>query len=193
MKKFCLTGNIGSGKSTVAKEFEKLGIPVFYADIESKICYCDFNIKKIIKDNFGDDIYIQGNILNKEKLANIVFNDKSKLDLLNSIIHPEIHKRFDNWLVKQSSPYIIYENAIVFEHNQQNNFDGIIMVYCPKEIRIERVMKRDSITREQVESRIKNQFQDELKKSKSDYVIYNSGDDNILVQVGNLHKMILEL
>lgn len=168
-----LTGGIGSGKSTIAEFFKEFGIPVYIADDQAKKLMQSSEILESIKNVFGNDIF-ENEILNRAKLADIVFNDSNELSKLNEIIHPAVKKDFEKWIVsnKQHS-YVIYEAAILFESGRYKDCDIIITVIAPEEIRIQRVIKRDKATREQVLSRIKMQWKDEERILKSDFIINN--------------------
>lgn len=168
-----LTGGIGSGKTTIAKYFESKGIPVYIADNEAKkIMETETVIGKII-DAFGSDSIESGKV-NRSKLAALVFNNPEKLKILNSIIHPEVKKHFTNWVKLQKKyPFVIKETAILFESGSYKECDKIIMVTAPEEIRINRVMERDKISKEEVEARMANQWKEEQKIPLSDFVIPN--------------------
>lgn len=168
-----LTGGIGSGKSTIAKYIESLGVPVYIADTEAKkIMDSEMIIGKII-DVFGVDI-IENNKISKAKLSKLVFSNPKKLEQLNKIIHPEVYSHFSEWVKKhQNFPLVIKEAAILFESGSYKDCDKIILVTAPKQIRIERVMQRDGISQEAVEARMNNQWDDERKKALSDFVIVN--------------------
>ena len=133
-----LTGGIGSGKSTIAKFFKELGYPVYIADDEAKKIMQSKSVIKKIKDIFGDAIF-DNDILNRTKLASIVFNDKVQLSKLNGIIHPAVKEDFKNWVDERNKyDYVIYEAAILFESGSYKNCDIIITVSVPEKIRIER-------------------------------------------------------
>lgn len=186
-----LTGGIGSGKTTVAKLFLNLGIPVFFADEEAKwLMQNSISLKAKIINAFGEESYLN-NSLNRTYLANIVFNDKIKLNDLNQIVHPEVKIHFKAWLLKQKSDYIIYENAILFESNSASDFDLIICVIDELKSRIDRVVKRDHTTRQQVIKRIENQMDDVEKIKKSDFVIKNDSEINLKTAVLKIHNEIL--
>ena len=169
-----LTGGIGSGKTTIANYFAEMGVPVYIADDGAKkVMQSDYIIKEI-KRIFGEELF-EKNILNRSKLATIVFNNADKLTQLNAIVHPAVKKDFDLWLSKyENYPYVIYEAAILFESGRYKDCDIIITVTAPEETRIERVLKRDNTTRENVLSRIKMQWNDEKRISRSDFIINNS-------------------
>jgi dephospho-CoA kinase len=186
-----LTGGIGSGKTTVAQFFKLLGIPVYVADKEAKAL---MNRSKVIKRQlialFGDKAYVN-NILNREYLAECIFNNKVLLDKMNAIVHPKVASHFKHWLNKQDAPYIIKEAAIIFENNLESSYDYIITVVADEEQRIQRVIQRDSSNREKVKSIIKNQWSDEEKMKRSDFVIFNNDLEKVEEQVSKIHKTIL--
>ncbi|NQW36255.1 MAG: dephospho-CoA kinase [Flavobacteriales bacterium] len=188
-----LTGGIGSGKTTVAKLFESLGIPVFYADDEAKkLMQTSEILKSKISATFGDKAYLN-NTLNRAYLADLVFTDKANLNRLNALVHPEVKRHFINWVSQQSTPYVIYENAILFETNSASQFDFIITVTANIETRIDRIINRDNVARQMVLDRINNQWKDEDKIKLSDAVIVNENTVNLNIVVKNLHKKILSL
>lgn len=168
-----LTGGIGSGKSSIAKHIESLGVPIYIADIEAKkILETEAVISKVVA-LFGEEI-LDGTKIDKKKIANLVFNDPEKLKKYNNIIHPEVFLHFQNWVKQHKNfPLVVKEAAILFESGSYQDCDKIILVTAPKEIRIQRVMKRDAVSKEAVEQRMANQWDDEKKKSLSDYVIEN--------------------
>lgn len=186
-----LTGGIGSGKSTVANYFKEHDIPVYIADEEAKMITNTKEVLSKIVVEFGDEILVN-NLLNRKKIAEIVFKEKDKLDKLNAIIHPEVKKHFKNWLnSKIDYPYVIKESAILFESNTYSDCDLIILVTAPIEIRIERTMKRDNCNREFVIERMNNQISEEEKAKKSDYVINNITLKETFIQLDNLLKKLI--
>lgn len=183
MKIVGLTGNIGSGKSTVAKVFSELGIPVFYADEESKqILEKNESLQIELKSVFGDKIFTD-NKPDRKKIAELVFNDSSKLRQLNEMIHPLVQKRFEDWCLLQKSDLVIKEAAILIESGSYKNADEIILVTCPEEIRIDRVMKRDRVSKDEVVARIKNQMSEDQKVKLSDFIINNDGKQPLIPQI----------
>jgi dephospho-CoA kinase len=168
-----ITGGIGSGKSTIANMFSMNGISVYISDNASReILELKETIDEIVSF-FGTDI-LENEKINRNKLANIVFNDKDSLNKLNSIIHPKVSAHFKNWLLtKRNELFIIKEVAILFELGLDKECDKVITVIAPIEDRIERSIKRDSCSREDVLKRIENQLDDAIKISKSDFVINN--------------------
>lgn len=193
MLKIGLTGGIGSGKSTVAKIFEVLGVPVYYADAASKRLYhTDVELMQNLKQQFGDDIYLN-NELNRAKLAALVFNDPEKLDLLNRLVHPPTIRDAERWMKQQTAPYIIKEAALLFESGSVRGLDFVIGVEAPMHLRIKRVMERDGATREAVLARIDRQLDEGIKMKLCDYRIQNNEQEPVLPQVLLLHETFLKL
>ena len=185
-----LTGGIGSGKTTIANHFTAAGIPVYIADDEARKIMQSAEIIKEIKDLFGNVIFENG-ILNREKLAQIVFSNPEKLKLLNSIIHPAVKKHFDNWVLDhKKNSFVIYEAAILFESGSYKNCDKIITVTAPFETRIQRVIQRDKTTREQVLKRMNAQWNDDQRIAKSDFVIENQTPEITKLEVGKILKIL---
>lgn len=193
MKKIGITGGIGSGKTTVARVFEQLGIPVYHADYWAKeIMNTDPLVKQRLKEIFGNAIYNSEDKADRKRIAEIVFSDKNKLIELNSVIHPAVWLHGENWLKQhEDKPYILKEAAILFESGGNKVVDKVIMVSAPEEIRIERVMKRDNVTREEVEARMANQWNDEKKIALSDFVIVNNDKQLVIPQVLDIHKQLI--
>jgi dephospho-CoA kinase len=191
--KIGLTGGIGSGKTTVAKIFELLGVPVYYADDASKSLYAtNKDLMTDLKKHFGEDIYIDEQ-LNRSKLAAIVFNDAAKLDLLNSLVHPLTIKDAEEWMQQQTTPYIIKEAALLFEAGSASVLDYIIGVSTPQPLRIKRVIERDGVGREEVLSRMQRQMDEESKMLLCDFVIKNDEQEMVIPQVLALHERFLEM
>jgi dephospho-CoA kinase len=187
-----LTGGIGSGKTTVAKQFLEIGIPVYIADEEAKHLMRRSKIikRKLIK-LFGKEAYV-GEELNKPFLANIIFNDKNYLQKMNAIVHPKVARHFEKWVLKQEAPYVIKEVAILFENGGHNTCDFVITVTAPIETRIKRLLKRDNTSYEKIEAIMKNQWTDEEKVKQSHFVIENIELENTKKQVVKIHKEILK-
>lgn len=174
MKIVGLTGGIGSGKTTVARMFEDLGIAVYYADNEAKrLMNTSPEIKKELIEEFGEETF-KNEALNRAYLAELVFNDKEKLKKINEIVHPKVDKHFKNWVNDQQGEFVIQENAILFENNKQDSFDYIITVTAPIDVKIQRVIERDHVTKNQVLARMNNQLADEFKTINSHFVIQNT-------------------
>jgi len=190
MLKIGLTGGVGSGKTTVSKIFASLGVPVFYADdIAKKIMNEDTILKQEIINLFGEEAYTES--LNRKHIADIVFNDAFKLEQLNALIHPRTIEAANKWMQQQTKPYVIKEAALMFEAGASTNLDYIIGVYAPQYLRINRVMKRDMFTKDQVLERINNQIDETIKMKLCDFVIVNDEQQAVLPQVINLHKKFL--
>ena len=193
MLKIGLTGGIGSGKSTVARIFEILDVPVYYADEASKRLYhTDEKLMADLKKHFGEDVYTNDQ-LNRSKLAEIVFNNPEKLSLLNSLVHPPTIKDAGDWMLQQKAPYVIKEAALLFESGSVAGLDYVIGVKAPMAIRTKRVMDRDGVTREQVLSRMDRQLDEEIKMRLCDFIINNNEQELILPQVLELHSKFLEM
>ncbi len=189
-KIICLTGGIGSGKTTISNYFATFGVPIYIADDEAKKLTNNPQIITRIQEVFGSEIFVN-HILDRKKLATIVFEDKSKLEQLNKIIHPAVQKHFEIWLQKYSeSKFIIKESAILFESGAYKKCDITITVVVSMEERIKRIIIRDKCTREEVLKRIQNQWTDEQKIEKSDYVIQNSNLEIAKSQANNILKIL---
>lgn len=186
MIKIGITGGIGSGKTVVASLLHVLKIPVYIADEESKILTDESPvIRQKLIELFGENIY-SSNLLNRKRLASYIFEKPDYLKAVNAIIHPEVNMHFLNWVAHQYGDICGIESAILFESGFDRIVDYTIMVYSPVELRIERVCRRNGMTREEVEHRINNQLSDEIKKQQSDYVIFNDGSRAIIPQLENI-------
>jgi len=192
MLKVGLTGNIGSGKTLVASIFQKLGIPVFNADIEARQLYETKEVKMMIREAFGDTFFNpQGDLLRK-KLAEIVFDDTSELQKLNDIIHPLVRIKYQEWNSNNvNQPYSIYEAAILFEGGYYKAMDKVICVTAPEELRIKRVMARDAVPESEVRQRMINQWPEVEKVKLADFVIINDGQSMLIPQVLEVHERLL--
>jgi len=193
VKRIGLTGNIGSGKSTVAEIFGILGIPVYHADLESGKLFENPDIKDHIHNIFGPGVFTLNGVVDRKSLAGIVFADSEKLKTLNSILHPQVKEEFRNWINRQvGSRYIILEAAIIFESGFRDEFDCIIHVSCPRDIAIERVIKRDHADRSEIIKRLNFQMDDDKKAALSDFVIHNDGTEMLIPQVLKIHQTLLD-
>lgn len=190
MKKIGITGNIGSGKSYVCKIFEKLGIPVFYSDDETKKLYLIPSVKELIVNRFGQEVYFDDGTLNKKLLSYHLFKNEEAMKFIESVLYPALNQHFDQWCGQQTSPYVLYESAILFEKNYEKFFDKIIFVSAPEDIRLQRVMLRDDCSEENVRSRMRLQLSENHKISKADYVIYNDGTKPVEPQVLDINKQL---
>lgn len=193
MIKVGLTGGIGSGKTTVAKIFELLQVPVYYADAASKRLYhTDQYLMARMKEHFGEDIYTNEQ-LNRQKLAAIVFNNPQKLELLNRLVHPPTIRDAELWMQQQNAPYIIKEAALLFESGSVSGLDYVIGVSTPKHLRLKRVMERDKISREEVLGRMNRQIEENIKMRLCDFIIENNEQTLVIPQVLRLHEKFLQL
>ena len=196
MLKIGITGGIGSGKTTVSKIFEVLGIPVYYADERAKVLMnTDEDIKHKIKELFGSKSYDATGNLNRKYLASIVFNSKDKLQQLNDIVHPEVKRDFERWLKQHEGKedYVMKEAALLFETGGDKELDYTILVFAPEKLRIDRVIKRDNVDEESVLARMRNQLDEDKKFDLADLVILNDNEHLLIPQVLQLHRIFKEL
>lgn len=188
-----LTGGIGSGKSTIARIFEILGIPVYYADTAAKrIMHSDPALRKQIISAFGAEAY-SGDQLNRQYLAQEVFNDDKKLAKLNSLVHPATIRDAEEWMTKQATAYAIKEAALIFESGSEKHLNYVIGVSAPLELRIKRTLLRDKISRAEVLRRIQQQMNEDEKMSRCNFIVYNNEIQPVLPQVILLHEKLLAL
>jgi dephospho-CoA kinase len=189
--KLGITGGIGSGKTSVCRVFNVLGIPVFSADQEAReIMDHDGEIIDGICSITGKNLYIDG-CLDRAKLAKIIFNDKALLEKVNSLVHPAVFDRFTRWAFEQTAPYVIMEAAILFESGASKFVNKVATVIAPVEQRILRVIHRNKLSQEQVMERMRSQMDDEIRIKLSDYIIYNSENDMIIPAILTIHDDIL--
>ncbi len=193
MLKIGITGNIGSGKTTISKIFEVLGIPVFYADDEAKkVMVNDEILIGAIKQTFGQESYFEDGSLNRKHISNIVFKSETELAKLNAIVHPAVFRAFDNWVPKfKNVPYVLKEAALLFESDSYKMCDKTIMVTAPLEMRIQRVMQRDGLSEAEVRGRDAKQFTEEKKLELADYAIKNDNSELVIPQVLALHELFI--
>ncbi len=191
MKHYAITGNIGSGKSTVCSVFEIMGIPIYYSDARAKgLMSNNQELINSLKSLLGDDVYNDKNQLDRAKMASIIFKDRDILEKVNAIVHPAVRKDYLKWRAEQNAPYTIQESALTFEIEAEKYVDGVLLVYAPEELLIERSMKRGNVSREQVIDRLSKQMDQELKKEKANYVINNSLGVSLIKQVILLHEIL---
>ena len=191
--KLGVTGGIGCGKTSVCRVFNVLGIPVFSSDAAARrIMDSDNEVIEKVKKVVGKDVYSSGS-LDRPELARLIFNNEDLLKKINSIVHPFVFESFELWAKSVSAPYVIMEAAILIESGASKLVDRIVTVVAPVEERIERVVTRNNLTREQVLERIKNQMSDEEKIRHSDYVIYNSEHEMIIPPILKIHDELLSL
>jgi dephospho-CoA kinase len=192
MQHLGITGGIGSGKTTVCKIFETLGIPIYYADDRAKFLMShDPNLIMGIIELFGQEAYLEPQVLNRAHIAQVAFNDKDKLTQLNALVHPAVARDGLEWQAAQYDvPYTLKEAALLYESGSYRSLDKIIVVTAPLELRIERVMARDGAKREEVEARIAKQMPESEKVNMADFVIYNDGEQALIPQVMSIHRQL---
>lgn len=188
-----LTGGIGSGKTTVAKMFKDLGVPVYNSDDRAKeMMNTSTELIERIKDLIGEEAYVNDS-LNREYIAAKVFKDRDLLNALNEIVHPAVKTDFKEWASNSNSDYVIQEAAILFENGSYDKFDKMILVTAPKKTRFERIMQRDYISADLILERMNNQWEDEKKIPLADFVIENIELENTKSEVRKIHQKLLEL
>jgi len=191
MIKIGITGGIGSGKSTVCKVFKVLGIPVFEADqVARQLMNSDAKVRIQLISLFGSTVYLADQTIDRTFLSAIVFNNPSLLAALNSIVHPAVRNAFDDWCKDQQSPYVLHEAAILFESGFYKLMDKTIAVAAVESERVQRVMKRDNTSEQQVRQRISNQWTDEQRVKLADFVISNNDNELIIPQIVEIDKKI---
>jgi dephospho-CoA kinase len=190
MLKIGITGGIGSGKSTICKFFEIIGIPVFTADLEARAIMDNSSaIRNQLSAVFGKDIYLPNHTLDRNKLARLIFGSPGLLEEVNAIVHPEVRKCFLDWVQKQNAAYVVYEAAILFETGFYTLMDFNILITAPEEERIKRVMaSREKATVEDIRSRMSRQWPDEEKIKLADHVLNNNNEELIIPQLVELDK-----
>jgi len=195
MLKIGITGGIGSGKTTVCRIFEVLGIPVFYADNAAKsVMHSDSLLRQDIIKGFGQESYFETGELNRKHISSIVFNDTEQLARLNALVHPAVFRAFDTWVALQTNvPYVLKEAALLFESDSYKMCDRSILVKSPEALRIARIIARDNTTAEDVRLRMNRQFSDAKKEKLADHIIINDEDLLLIPQVLELHQHFLSL
>lgn len=190
MKRIGITGGIGAGKSLVAEIIKAMGYPVYNSDERAKeLTESNPKIKEGLIHLFGEEIY-QNDKLNKFALAQAIFSDNSQREKVNALIHPIVREDFNLWAMAQNNSLVFNESAILFETGSFKNFDAIILVSAPKEIRIKRIMKRDNCSENEVLKRMNSQFSDEEKYQLTEFRVLNDEQTPLLVQV---EKIILNV
>ena len=193
MMRVGLTGGIGSGKSTVAVFFQELGVPVYNSDSRAReLMEENDQLRQAVSRLLGPEAYRESS-LNREYIASRVFRDKALLGQLNDLVHPAVRKDFLAWAERQKAPYILQEAAILFENGAYMAFDAMILVTAPEEIRIQRVIERDAVSRESVTERMKNQWKTSQQIPLADFVIENTDLEKTRKQVGRIHRELLQL
>lgn len=191
MKIVGITGGIGSGKTTVCKIFETLGVPVFYADQEAKELYHLPEIKAKVISLLGKKVLDKHNKIDRKQLAKIIFNDKQSLATINQIIHPEVRKRFIAWAKLQKGiPFVIMEAAIMIESGAHKSIDYLISVISDKKLIINRVIERDNIDLQSIKSRMSKQVSDSVRRKYSDFIILNDNKHSLIQQVLSVYKKV---
>lgn len=190
MKVIGLTGGIGSGKTTVARIFETMGVPVYYSDDRAKELYFDVEVKKKVIALLGNEAYINNTTINKKYISSKIFSNTSLLKEVNAIIHPVVAKDFEQWKKKQVTKFVLKESAILFETGIYKNLDGTILVVSPEQLRVERICKRDGLTKEEVEKRFKSQLNDDEKIKMATWLIHNDEHQSLIQQCLNCQQKI---
>ncbi|MBV2227290.1 MAG: dephospho-CoA kinase [Sphingobacterium mizutaii] len=191
--KIGITGGIGVGKSVVTKIFKVLGIPTYDADREAKdIMVKNDAVRQSLMQTFGKEVYFEDGSLNREWLGKRVFGDAEELKKLNAIVHPAVIKDGEDWAAAQTSIYSVKEAALLFESGSYKALDFTILVVSPLELRIERVMQRDKVDREEVLGRINKQMPEEEKEKLSDCIVYNDDEHSLIEQVMELHQKFIQ-
>ena len=188
IKRVGITGNIGSGKSLVCKIFNHLGINTFYSDEETKKLYLLPEIRKQIVDYFKDEVYFHDGSLNRKLLSYHLFQNPKALQFIETILYPKLNETFDRWCKRQNSDFGLFESAILFEKKFESQFDKIIFVSAPEDVRLQRAMLRDNCNEENVRSRMRLQWDEETKIQKSDFIITNDGKQMLFPQVVEIWK-----
>ena len=187
-----LTGGIGSGKSTIARFFQELGVPVYDSDAEAKaLMHHSAPLRSALILEFGEEVYL-GENLNKTWLAQRVFSDKEALEKLNSLVHPAVHEHFLNWVKSQDFPYVIQETALIFENQAADRYNETLLVVAPEDVRIQRVIARNGWPEEAVRERMDAQLPDRVKSELADAVIENLDLEVSRSRVEQLHKYYLQ-
>jgi dephospho-CoA kinase len=195
MLKIGITGGIGSGKTTVCRVFELLGIPIFYADTVAKlIMNTDPVLKEEILKTFGEKSYSMDGVLNRTHLSSIVFNNESELNKLNALVHPAVFRAFDKWLaIHHDAPYIIKEAALLFETKSYTMCDLSVLVVSPEAFRVRMVIARDGISQDEIVLRMKRQFSDEQKMKLADHILFNDENQLLIPQILELDQQFITI
>jgi dephospho-CoA kinase len=184
MKIVGLTGGIGSGKSVVAELLQVYGIPVYDSDSRSKLlCQTDSELIAGLKALFGANVYLPDNSLNRPFMAKAMFDDKALLQASNNLIHPAVGKDFADWVLQQTTPIVVQESAIIFEAGLEKRYDAIICVTAPETLRLNRTCARSGLRPEDVLARMRNQFPEEERIRRSDFVLINDGMNALIPQL----------
>ena len=188
MKHLAITGNIGSGKSTACRFFERLDIPVYYSDARAKkLMIEDQEVIGAIKDLLGEESYSEDRTLNRSHVASKIFSDKTLLEQMNTIVHPAVRKDYHSWRENQDAIFTLQESALTFEIGAEKIMDHVILVYAPEALLIKRSTKRDGIDEAAVRQRLDKQMSQDLKAQKADYILFNGLTDSLLFQIQRLY------
>lgn len=191
MIKVGLTGNIGSGKSTIAKIFKTLEAPVFNADIEAKKLYLEPHVLEKVEAIAGSQVLDDQGNLNRQALAGVIFNDQEKLNAINNLIHPLVRKRYYEWLENNiQSPYTVMEAAIMIEGGLYRQMDRLVIVSASEQVRLERVARRDGLEKKEISQRMQHQLKEEVLLQYADNIIDNNGEKLVIPQVLAIHKAL---
>lgn len=193
MHKIGVTGGIGSGKSTVCKIFEVLGVPVYYADDRARaLILSDPRIRKGYIELFGEKVYENGQ-LNRKLVADRIFSDRTLLEKVNRLVHPVVRDDFFQWTEHQNAPYVIEEAAVLLESGGHDLLDFVVVVSAPESLRIQRVARRDGMSEERIQERIKNQWTDQQRRELADYEVLADDRHLVVPQVLKIHTELKKL
>lgn len=195
MKKIGITGGIGSGKTTICKIFESLNVPIYYADVEAKkIMASNLQVKSQLKEILGEKAYHKNGKPDRKYIASKIFSDKELMSKVEKIIHPAVlsdsERWMEQWKAAGNSSYVLKEAALLVENGTFKYLDALIVVTCPENIRIKRVMKRDKLSFEDVMSKVKNQLPEDDKVKVADYIIINDGIKPLIPQIWEIHNRL---
>ncbi|MFP4663208.1 MAG: dephospho-CoA kinase [Bacteroidales bacterium] len=190
MKKAGLAGGIGSGKSNIARAFEILGVPVYYADPEARRLMHSEEMQQAINQALQTNVFHEGR-LDKQKMSDIIFNDEDARRKVNNIVHPAVHKDFEQWAARQSAPLVLVEASIMFETGFYKKLDATILVLADEKERLERVMQRDNADLASVMERVKSQKKPEMHKNLATYLISNNNKDEVLPQILYIYNSLI--
>ncbi len=194
MKKVAITGNIGSGKSWVCELFkQRLGIPVYNSDEAAKRMYFLPEVRERLVQRFGKEIYLSETVLDRKRIADLIFHDETAQRDLEGILYPALFVDFDQWTAKQAAPYVLFESALVFEKRLEKQYDAIIMVSASEATRLRRAMLRDHCDEATVRARMAKQWPEEGKRLLADFVIWHEEDDEdeaLMEQIMDIHKLL---
>jgi dephospho-CoA kinase len=190
-----ITGGIGSGKTTVCKIFETLGVPIYYADDRAKALMVeDKELVGNVKKLFGENAYFPDGVLNRKYISDLAFQNPELLQKLNGLVHPAVLKDGNKWHSEHLNvPYTLKEAALMYESDSYKYLDKIITVFAPKELRLERAILRGGLKKEDIEARMEKQLPEEEKLKRADFVIYNDGKQALIPQVLKIHKALLSI